>query len=62
LYDDRDIRIDGKAPCFWWLRSPSSEPGYVSLVFGSGELYERGTNACFENIAVRPALWVNIEF
>ena len=62
LYDDRDIRIDGKAPCFWWLRSPSSEPGYVSLVFGSGELYERGTNACFENIAVRPSLWINIEF
>ena len=61
LYDDREIRIDGKAPCFWWLRSPSTELGYVSLVLSNGELNERGVDACFDNIGVRPAVWVKVE-
>lgn len=46
--------------CCWWLRSP----GYVSyaaaVVLHDGYLFEAGHRVNYDEVAVRPALWINL--
>ena len=50
---------DGAAAGFWWLRSPGHNQNYAARVNAGGSLYTYSVND--DNIAVRPALWVNLE-
>ena len=52
--------INGRACCWWWLRSPGRDQGDAALVDAGGALYLYGHDVGLDNGAVRPALWVNL--
>lgn len=52
---------DGKAACYWWLRSPGDNQGCVAQVRYDGYVKEDGIGATSSEIAVRPAMWISIE-
>lgn len=53
--------------CWWWLRSLSSphsfnfDNRYAFYVFSHGKVSREGSSADYDRIAVRPALWINLE-
>lgn len=53
--------------CWWWLRSLSSPHSfnfdncYAFYVFSHGKVSREGSSADYDRIAVRPALWINLE-
>lgn len=49
----------GNGDCDWWLRS-SNRSGYTAYVDDDGRIYENGTPVDNDNIAVRPALWIDL--
>lgn len=50
---------DGSKAGAWWLRSPGGEQNSAALVNNDGTL--KCTDVSYDNIVVRPALWVNLE-
>lgn len=46
--------------CWWWLRGPGMSEVHASLVDGDGEVNEKGNFVNYDNIAVRPAMWIEI--
>ena len=52
-------KVDGKATCYWWLRSPGNLQYNAILVDFDGSRHFGNVYNSF--IAVRPALWVNLE-
>ncbi|SFP61895.1 hypothetical protein SAMN02910344_01882 [Ruminobacter amylophilus] len=52
--------INGRGCCYWWLRSPGRYRLLVAGVSTDGSLLLDGGGVCGGNIAVRPALWVNL--
>lgn len=49
----------GNGDCDWWLRS-SNRSGYTAYVDDDGRIYENGTPVDNDDIAVRPALWIDL--
>ncbi len=47
--------------CVWWLRSPGLFGDRAAGVDLDGGVYERGFGVIKSDIAVRPALWVNLK-
>lgn len=52
---------DGKATCWWWLRSPGYLQDMAASVDGDGFVYFIGNPVNFATGCVRPALWINLE-
>ena len=52
---------EGDYFCTWWLRSPGLDAGYAAFVRISGRVSNDGSYVSIENIAVRPALYINLE-
>ena len=52
--------INGRGCCWWWLRSPGSNPYYAAIVHSDGVLYLGGSIVSRGGNGVRPALWVNL--
>ncbi len=46
--------------CCWWLRSPGSSSGNAAFVDTDGSVYGNGRSVSYANLAVRPALWINL--
>ncbi len=46
--------------CVWWLRTQGLYTGYPTTVDSSGVVSWNGANNANENVAVRPALWVDL--
>lgn len=46
----------------WWLRSPGAYKGYVTYVFKDGGVMEYGNVVNTRPGAVRPALWIDLNF
>lgn len=46
--------------CWWWLRSPGYFQDVAAFVGSGGNIIERGFVAKDDVIAVRPALWINL--
>ena len=46
--------------CWWWLRSPGSYSNVAALVDCDGFVSYRGKYVDRGNVAVRPALWINL--
>jgi hypothetical protein len=50
----------------YWLRSPGSsdltdsEPGYAATIDSTGAVKYYGNDSTYENIGVRPAIWIKI--
>ncbi|MBR6158472.1 MAG: toll/interleukin-1 receptor domain-containing protein, partial [Lachnospiraceae bacterium] len=47
--------------CLWWLRSPGYFSNHAAYVNYGGFILHLGSYVNFSNIAVRPALWINLE-
>ena len=47
---------------WWWLRSPSEESGSAACVYSNGAVLLSGHVVHGGDIAVRPALWINLKF
>jgi len=50
----------GGSNCWWWLRSPGRDQSRVVGVGSSGGVDEAGDDVNFAYIAVRPALWIDL--
>ena len=46
--------------CWWWLRSPGGKQLYAANVDTDGDVYRNGNDVDNDNIAVRPALWIDL--
>ncbi len=59
-------KVDGKATCYWWLRSPGYESNRAADVNRDGSVSNVGSGVSggsyvyFDREGVRPALWVNL--
>ena len=52
---------DGKATCWWWLRSPGYNTHSAAYVFSDGSVNSYGNRVYIDNDAVRPALWIELQ-
>ena len=52
--------MGGKATGFWWLRSRGNYSDKLAYVRNDGYVIEEGCLAAASNVAVRPAMWINI--
>ena len=50
-----------KGNCWWWLRSPGSYQKAAASVYSDGDVHERGSTVDLGDIAVRPALWIDLK-
>ena len=46
--------------CWWWLRSPGVSQADAAGVHRGGDVDELGNYVNIVNIAVRPALWIDL--
>ena len=46
--------------CYWWLRSPGRNQDSAAYVHYYGFMGGEGSNVICNNLAVRPALWINL--
>ena len=46
--------------CWWWLRSPGYNQNRAAIVNYYGDVYELGLIVDYDNNAVRPALWIDL--
>ncbi len=53
-------KIDGKATCYWWLRTFGHTLEFEMGVFASGAISETGRNLSYSKNGVRPAMWVTV--
>lgn len=51
----------GAATCWWWLRSPGDYQTYAANVLNGGSVNCTGHHVHYDNDAVRPALWINLD-
>ena len=51
--------LPAQSYCTWWLRSPGSAPLSAAIVSTSGGIIDNGTVNRTDNIAVRPAMWID---
>lgn len=55
---EKNVKTNNEGKILWWLRSPrQGQDGYFYAFDDGGVWYEGGY---YENIAVRPALWIDI--
>ena len=59
-FDFDRYKVDGRAACCWWLRSPGSNQQRTAYVL-LGPVDEEGFSVSDDGVAVRPALWLNLE-
>lgn len=52
--------LDDNGPCIWWLRSPGDGSYLAAGVNADGHVVSSGYHLSFLDLAVRPALWVNL--
>ncbi len=52
------IGYDGN--CWWWLRTPGEQHGYVTHMGTEGDLHVYGNRATAKDGTVRPALWIKL--
>ncbi|MBO2516101.1 MAG: hypothetical protein CW338_02320 [Clostridiales bacterium] len=57
-YVSSENMLNGKAACWWWLRSPGSSAASASIVGSNGKCYSRV--ATYNSFTVRPAFWLEL--
>ena len=60
-YTDSDYTVDGKATCWWWLRSPGINGGRAACVRNDGDVNYFGGRVDHDYDCVRPAFNLNLE-
>ena len=61
VYTSDKYSADGRASCWYWLRSPGIKSNYADYVYYDGSVNYRGNLVYNDRSAVRPALWINLE-
>ena len=51
----------GAATCWWWLRSPGYSQKGAAIVNCDGSVYYFGYGVDYDDVSVRPALWISLE-
>ena len=51
---------DSSGNCWWWLRSPGVSQGDAADVLSDGYVDEYGSGVNHDELAVRPALWIDL--
>jgi len=59
-YTSGSYKVDGKATCYWWLRSPVNFGKYAAIVNLGGTVYSSGDGVNRSDNAVRPALYIDL--
>ncbi len=59
-YRNNNYQVDGKATCWWWLRSPGLLSSFAANVSSVGSVNSYGNSVDFVNRAVRPALRIDL--
>ena len=59
IWTYKDVTLDGKPTCSWWLRSPGSVSSKAGTIEREGTFSSEGLAIGNKN-AVRPALWINL--
>lgn len=52
--------VDYNGACYWWLRSPGDYSNHAAVVYENGHVSSDGVIVGYMDVAVRPALWVNL--
>ncbi len=52
--------VNGYGDCWWWLRSPGNNQLFAADVRSGGGVNKRGSDVFYDYIAVRPALWIDL--
>ena len=55
------VKSQGAWTSKWWLRSPGNSQDSATYVFYGGSVYYRGRIVSNAHVAVRPALWINLD-
>lgn len=53
-------KVDSRASCWWWLRSPGTYSNCASNVHNDGFVYSRGYSVNYSYCSVRPCVWVRL--
>ena len=59
-YTSDSNTVDGKATCWWWLRSPGRISSRAADVRSDGGVICSGYDVNYDSFCVRPALWIEI--
>ena len=59
-HTSNNYSVGGKATCWWWLRSPGLNSNGAAGVDDVGSVGSNGFYVSYFNVAVRPALWINL--
>ena len=62
VYASPNYSVDGKATCWWWLRSPGSSSDSAANVRANGSVHDHGYAVNYDELGVRPALWINLGY
>ncbi len=60
-YTSSSYNKDGKATCWWWLRSPGDYQYCAAYVSDDGSIDYDGDDVNVSYDCVRPALWINLD-
>ena len=52
--------VSSNGNCLWWLRSPGDDQYDAAIVYDAGDVLEYGHNVSYDEGAVRPALWIDL--
>ena len=52
--------VDGRGTCWWWLRQPGRRNNLAACIDEDGALHPSGYDNSLDDVAVRPAMWINI--
>lgn len=59
-YTDDGFKADGRAACWWLLRTPGDHPFLATYVNVDGTVNDYGYFVTNTDCAVRPAMWINV--
>ena len=62
VYLSKDAKLNGKAVCCWWLRSSADGKASDTNAFAYEDGLKQDITMHVSNIAVRPAMWIEIDF
>ncbi len=54
-------KVNGNDTCYWRLRSPGRYSSLAAHVYTDGFVGTNGSNVSRDNIAARPALWIDLD-
>ncbi len=60
-YTNSNYEVNGKATCYWWLRTSGNYSTSAVRVNHDGSVHDSGIPVSNGYAAVRPALWVDLE-